>query len=603
MQKKNDLKIDILVCHHKPSEYVKTEFLRPIQVGRAISDIKLEYCIGDNTGDNISKKNKNWCELTAIYWQWKNVDADFYGLFHYRRYLSFKYKKGVFNEFDFGDNVLNNHEWNDHEIQNICKSYDIITAMKFNIHNVETPEKIMTAYDFYSENHKKEDIDKIIEIIGESYSFFLPSFLESMEMEKCYFGNIHIMKKKYFLEYCEILFGILEDFEKQVDYKSYDSYQARVIGFLAERISNAYLVYIKTKDKKIRITERGLVCLYPFDKNKLKYFGYSSMKIVSNQNVNVCFTFDDNYLYHGLTAIRSLIDNFKSNVELNIYILHDKSLSNKSIGIVKNEVESEAKIIFKLIDDKDFSFLPLNRDYISINTYFRLALHKVLPEVKKIIYLDSDIVVLGNITKLWNIPLESNCIGAVLDEGGVIQSRRLNFQDNYDYFNAGVIVFDLDRIRKTYKDPYRYYIECYERYQDKILLQDQDILNIAFIDSKKILPLNWNLNTRVFIQNTLEHSYTEVQEREAIQDVGIIHFTDKRKPWSIKCNHPFVGVYWSYRRRLKSKSLNLKERLALANNKYFKLSYRGYGSSVLIYMRDHEIRVEKKFLKFLGLSQ
>lgn len=602
MKRNNDLKIDILVCHHKHSEYVKTECLRPIQVGRAISDVKLDYCIGDNTGDNISKKNKNWCELTAIYWQWKNVNADFYGLFHYRRYISFKYKEGVFNEFNFNDSVVKKHEWNDLKIKKLCKNYDIITAINFDIHSSENPEKKLTAYEFYSEFHKKEDIDKVISIIEEKYSFFLSSFLTSIEMKSCYFGNIQIMKKPYFLEYCEILFGVLGEFEKEIDYKNYDSYQARVIGFLAERISNAYIVYIRTKNKKIKITERGLVCLYPFERSKLKCLNYSNIRTTSKHSINVCFTFDDNYLYHGLTAIRSLIDNFNSNVELNIYILHDKNFSDTNINLVKNEVKLKANLVFKLIDDNEFSFLPLNRDYISINTYFRLVLHKVLPEVGKIIYLDSDIVVLGNIVNLWNISLENNCIGAVLDEGGIAQARRLNLQDNNDYFNAGVIVFDLDRIRKSYEDPYAYYIDCYEKYKEKILLQDQDILNIAFIKSKKILPLAWNLNTRVFIQNTLEHSYTEIEEIEAIKDAGVLHFTDRRKPWNIKCNHPFADIYWSYRRKLSSKNLTLSEKLTFINNKYIKLTYRGYGSSVLIYIRGYEIRVEKKFLKFLGLS-
>lgn len=599
--KNNKLKIDILICHHKYSEYVKTEYLRPIQVGRAVSDTKLEYCIGDDTGVNISEKNKNWCELTAIYWQWKNVNADFYGLFHYRRYLSFKYKRDVFNEYNLDKDIIKKHRWNDWKINELCNEYDIVTAINFDIHNSEQPEKIITAYDFYVHNHHKLDIDTVINIIKKDYNFFLKSFLTSMEMKKCYFGNIHIMKREYYFEYCEIMFGILEDFEKQVDFNKYDAYQSRVIGFLAERISNAYLIYIKTKNKKIKITQRGLVCLYPFSKDKLGNFSYYNNRTLSEHDINVCFTFDNNYLYHGLTAIRSLIDSFNSNAELNIYIIHDKNLSDESIAIVKNEVGSEAKILFKLIDDTELNFLPLNRNHISINTYFRLLLHSILPMINKIIYLDSDIVVLGNITKLWNIPLENNCIGAALDEGGVTQSRRLSFKDD-NYFNAGVIVFDLQKIRERYKNPYEYYIKCYEDYKERIILQDQDILNIAFLDSKKIIPLAWNLNTRVFVQNTLEHKYTEVDEIDAIKDVGIIHFTDRRKPWDVKCNHPYRNLYWLYRNKLHFNKFTLNERVALINNKYFKLSYRGYGSSVLVYVCNYEIRIKKSLLKYLGLS-
>lgn len=84
------MNVKILVCHHKASPYIKNECFLPVQVGKEISNVTLDYCQPDNYGDNISEKNKSWCELTALYWAWKNLDADFYGLMHYRRLLNFK---------------------------------------------------------------------------------------------------------------------------------------------------------------------------------------------------------------------------------------------------------------------------------------------------------------------------------------------------------------------------------------------------------------------------------------------------------------------------------------------------------------------------------
>ena len=81
--------IKIFVCHHKNSPFIKTNSLIPIHAGKANSNLELGI-IGDNTGDNISERNGSWCELTVIYWMWKNVQADYYGLFHYRRFLNFK---------------------------------------------------------------------------------------------------------------------------------------------------------------------------------------------------------------------------------------------------------------------------------------------------------------------------------------------------------------------------------------------------------------------------------------------------------------------------------------------------------------------------------
>lgn len=83
-------KITILVCCHKQDYYAQKYPFLPIQVGRAISSVDLGIQ-GDDTGDNISWKNRNYCELTALYWAWKNLkEVDIIGLCHYRRYFLLK---------------------------------------------------------------------------------------------------------------------------------------------------------------------------------------------------------------------------------------------------------------------------------------------------------------------------------------------------------------------------------------------------------------------------------------------------------------------------------------------------------------------------------
>ena len=81
----------ILVCAHKQDACLKTPPYQPVQVGRAISQTELPFAVGDDTGDNISDRNRHYCELTAHYWAWKNLhDADYIGLNHYRRYFDFE---------------------------------------------------------------------------------------------------------------------------------------------------------------------------------------------------------------------------------------------------------------------------------------------------------------------------------------------------------------------------------------------------------------------------------------------------------------------------------------------------------------------------------
>ena len=86
------MKTTILIATHKEYPMPSDPLYQPIHVGKAISSVSLPF-MGDNTGDHISEKNPNYCELTALYFAWKNIDADYVGLVHYRRHFSLKKQK------------------------------------------------------------------------------------------------------------------------------------------------------------------------------------------------------------------------------------------------------------------------------------------------------------------------------------------------------------------------------------------------------------------------------------------------------------------------------------------------------------------------------
>ncbi|MCR5399004.1 MAG: DUF4422 domain-containing protein, partial [Lachnospiraceae bacterium] len=95
MKDKKDIKI--LISCHKPTEYISNDVLMPIQVGSSLGNTRLSGMLHDDEGDNISNLNHKYCELTAQYWAWKNLDCEYYGFFHYRRYLSFADFNGKFD--------------------------------------------------------------------------------------------------------------------------------------------------------------------------------------------------------------------------------------------------------------------------------------------------------------------------------------------------------------------------------------------------------------------------------------------------------------------------------------------------------------------------
>lgn len=592
-----NLKINIVQCHHKKTEFIKTEIIQPIHVGAALSKTTLDYCIRDDEGENISTKNPSWCELTALYWQWKNVDADYYGLFHYRRLLSFKYKDGVYNELNLLDGVKNKHLLKDTEIENLCSNFDIITSPYFDIHPIGLNEHKLTAYEFYCRDHFKSDLDNMIKIVEVMHIDFHKALVESLQQKKACFGNIKIMKKEYFNEYCDILFSVLFELENKNDINGYDSYQKGLYSFLAERMLNAYVLYAKNKYKKLKFTEMGLVAIYPY--NTKERINKSVTKVDLNSTINLCMAFDDKYLYHGMTTISSLIDNIQSEAKVSLNLLCSGNLSINNRNKIVNEFKDKIEILFWDIDNDIFKDFPLNRDHININTYYRLIIHKIFKHLDKVIYIDADVIVYGNLVELWNEDLDGKLIAGALDEGGFSQTRRLQLPEASNYINAGVLIFNLKEIRNSYEDVFDLYCKKYIEYRDKIILQDQDILNIVYYDEIKVLELRWNINSRIFSQNTLERKYSELDEKNAIKNAGIIHYTDTYKPWNFFCSHPYVDLYWKYRISLKTNKMTLKERIAKLNSETFKLSYKVDFKYIIFNVFGMNIPISKSFIKLI----
>lgn len=545
----------IFVCCHKEFPVLNSKNIIPIQGGRKISSIRLNM-IGDDTGKNISEKNRSWCELTVLYWMRYNVTADAYGLFHYRRFLNLSWRhKRYFDPKDITE--LSKLSLTEKHINYLLSKYDIITSPTWDVHPCDLPLDTMSNYEFYCREHHKKDIDVLVDVIKEKYSeYFFPT-IDVLTSKKCFFGNIFIMKKKYFIECMDWIFSVLKDVENVININDYSTYQTRVFGFLAERLMN---VYVKYSLKKYGIQVKEFPVVYP------KFIGYdfTEEKIIRNiehnknkkcllskEPIEIIYCCDNNYIKYCIVSIISLLNNIKREQNLNIYILNDGSISDvNKYNIIKNTKNFEnCNIKLIEIDKKAFSDLPLNRDYISITTYFRLKIYDFLPtSIDKILYIDCDTIVTGDITKLWEIDLEGFMLGAADDEGGVSQVRRLGLPDTYRYFNAGVILFNLNKMREL--NIYHNFLLTYYKNRHLITLQDQDILNISCVNDVKYIDLSWNANSRLYMFNELEHSYDDILAKNAALNPNIIHFTDRYKPWNNSCKHPLRTIYKFYENKI-----------------------------------------------------
>lgn len=214
--------IRIVVAAHKPYKMPADDMYLPVQVGASGKD-----SIGyqrDDEGQNISSLNPYYCELTGLYWAWKNLDTEYLGLAHYRRHFKGT-KKG---ETPF-DSVLTGKE-----AEKLLEKTDIILPKKR--HYV-----IESVGDHYAHTHYKEDLDKTRQILTETFPEYVPSFDKHMKSTSSHMFNMFIMRKDLTDQYCQFLFTVLKQLQKQVDIQKYDAFQARLFGRISELLMDVWI--------------------------------------------------------------------------------------------------------------------------------------------------------------------------------------------------------------------------------------------------------------------------------------------------------------------------------------------------------------------------
>lgn len=236
------MNIKIFVCCHQPVEVPQHSLLIPLQVGAALAKERFPGFLHDDTGDNISYKNRSYCELTGQYWAWKNVEADYYGFFHYRRYL-----------------YPNAHENRIYRIEQAPTSQILDKLGYSNFSKVieehalilpKGEDMYLSVRDHYAESPNQHHKD--LELAEHIVQRYFPSYVQPMEAylsgSTCYFGNIFIMRRDLFEKYCAWLFQILEIFDNQVDLGGYGTQELRVDGYLAERLLGVYSFHAGSGD-------------------------------------------------------------------------------------------------------------------------------------------------------------------------------------------------------------------------------------------------------------------------------------------------------------------------------------------------------------------
>lgn len=256
---------------------------------------------------------------------------------------------------------------------------------------------------------------------------------------------------------------------------------------------------------------------------------------------HICYSSDNRYAPYMGISIDSLL---KNAVDKDKYFFHilDGGISEKN----KKELKTlTGNIKFYEIPKSLFEGFSPNRPYISLNTYYRFLIPELFDKsIDSCLYLDCDTLVLDDLTDLFQQEIGAYNALVVEDEGSLTQIKRLNLPKENNYFNAGVILFNLKELRK-----YDFKNECMNFYRNNkeiICLEDQDVLNSILNGKCKFIALRYNSNNRIFTGNELENFYTENEIKEATENPAILHFTDCVKPWDKNCIHPLKNTYCGY---------------------------------------------------------
>ena len=226
--KKKPFSVKIIVTTHKKYWMPKDPMYLPMQVGASVkkADGKMQDLgyTKDNTGDNISEKNPLFCELTGLYWAWKNLDADYIGLVHYRRH--FGGRKMCQNPFK---KILTRKE-----LQPMLGQYRVFVPEKRHYY-------IETLYSHYQHTHYVEHLYETRGIISKMCPEYLETYDKVIRRTSGHMFNMMIMDRELLDEYCTWLFKILFELEKKVDVRQLSFFQGRYCGRVGEIILNVWL--------------------------------------------------------------------------------------------------------------------------------------------------------------------------------------------------------------------------------------------------------------------------------------------------------------------------------------------------------------------------
>ncbi|GHC49701.1 DUF4422 domain-containing protein [Neogemmobacter tilapiae] len=547
------MKASLYTAYHKFSTLIDSVSIRPIHVGRAKAGKPLLGMIGDDTGENISAKNGRYCELTALYWAWKNDrDSSHIGLMHYRRLLDFdgtfageaaEQKPATLRTADYAAAA---ERW-------LAANGDVDLVVP-KLHRMS-----LTMRDNYRTRHRPDDLAVVDAIIRDHHPAYLEHYNAVMSDCDVRLANMFLARREIVDEYCAFVFDVLGRLDAaDVARDHYNAYQSRYLGFISERLFTVFVRkymadHPQTKLREVNILNLSETLVFPY---------CADDSFNGAEQVNIAFSSDDAYLPHAAAMVASVLQHAGADRHYNFFYLFS-DIDPARLEVFASLFRPYRNATLHAINVGN----PFENSYRSSTrapsnaTYNRFLLFELLPTLKRLLYIDSDMIVTGDVAEIFDVPMGDNKIAGVTDH---IMTRTLTVPvstvdpevpDLYQYqrkvlglsdaqishyFNAGLLVFNFAAmdVVATGRD----LLARVEK--SRFLFRDQDLLNSYFKDSYYRLPAKYN------VFNSRSAAYTNVPKANFDEAMAakrapfVVHYAAKSyKPWEV-VEVDFGQLYW-----------------------------------------------------------
>lgn len=269
--------------------------------------------------------------------------------------------------------------------------------------------------------------------------------------------------------------------------------------------------------------------------------------------MNVMYLCNDAYVYIAAVSIISLLENNKDVDNIHIFIVGEE-ISQDNKNKLYQTVSSYNRDL-SILDKPDIKRLigcEVEMHWWIENVFSRVFLGEVFkgyPDVKKLIYIDCDTLVVGKLSDLWEVDLEDHIAAGVLEAMGNLHKKAIGLRNQDPYFNAGLILFDVRKWRDEDYD--KKVVDFIRKVNGKMEYADESVLNGIAATNMKIISPKYNLTSLSIYFNLNEvqeyrkpcFHYSKEEMKEALEDARVVHFTSSfmdLRPWMEGSLHPYA---------------------------------------------------------------